>query len=339
MDNGVPHMPVEAARGRGLADRATKAVRVAAIDVGTITALLLVADIDSRGQLSVVADQERRIRLGDGVDATRSVSTEALARLRGALLDYRRRAERLGAERIVVAGTSASRDLRDAAQLGSWVRRETGLNFEILSGEEEALWSFRGAISGLAGLTGSCATLDIGGGSTELVVGNAAGRMAAWQSMDIGSTRLSERFFALQPPSADEVRRARVFVEEMLARCTVDPGSAPLVCASETPRLLSHIAQGEEAVRKEGLPVLYAADVSRWSARLLRMTKQEVLGFDPARMAGREDVFPAAVLILHSIQQHFGRSACMISPRSLRHGLALRAVSGGFSGDACPGGK
>ncbi len=304
--------------------------RIAAIDIGTNTAKILVADVALQGNLQILADEERRIRFGKGVDATGTVPASALARLRRTLLDYRELADRLGAELTVVAGTSASRDVRRSVHLPTWVKAETGLDFDVLTGKQEAVWSFRGALTGLPELTGSCITLDIGGGSTEVVAGRADGTVEAWQSMNVGSTRLTERFLILQPPRPAELRRAEEFIRDMLRRCEVKSGEGPLICASESPRILSSLLHDGDAGRHGGLAILEAADVIRSSGRFLGMSRQEVLALDPPRMQGREDVFPSAVLILAAALRHYRLSRCLISPHSLRHGLVLRAA-GHFS--------
>ncbi len=304
--------------------------RIAAIDIGTNTAKILVADVASNGHLQILADEERRIRFGKGVDATGTVPASALGRLRSTLLDYRALAKRLGAEHTVVAGTSASRDLRRSMRLCEWVKAETGLDFDVLTGKQEAVWSFRGALTGLPDLTGPCVTVDIGGGSTEMVAGHADGTVQAWQSMNVGSTRLTERFLILQPPRPAELRRAEEFIQNMLRHCEVKSGEGPLICASESPRILSSLLNEGNAGGHGGSAVLEAADVIRSSGRLLGMSRQEVLALDPPRMRGREDIFPSAVLILAAVLRHYKLSRCLISPHSLRHGLVLRAA-GQFS--------
>ena len=120
--------------------------RIATIDVGTNTALLLVADI-AANRMVPVYEEQRFVRLGEGVDSTKRISEAAMERLRAALLVYLGVAEEMGAGQIIVGATSASRDAANKAALINFIRRETGLVYEILSGEEEARWSFAGAVS------------------------------------------------------------------------------------------------------------------------------------------------------------------------------------------------
>ncbi len=295
--------------------------RIATVDVGTNTALLLVADLTRCG-LDVVEEQARFVRLGEGVDAARRISAAAMERLRGVLLEYRAIAETLGATQIVVTGTSASRDAENRADLIDYVRRETGLGYEILSGEDEARWSFAGALSATS-LEGTAVAVDIGGGSTEVTLGRKEGRRVSIDfhaSMNVGAVRLTERLFAGQPPSAEGAKRASGEIARALeaARLPSVVG-VPLVGVAGTVSALAAIAGGVE--------VLSRADVRLWSARLLQMTYDEVMALDPSIMRGRADVFPAGVLILDGIMEEIGAGSCLVGSRDLRHGLALRAAA------------
>jgi exopolyphosphatase/guanosine-5'-triphosphate,3'-diphosphate pyrophosphatase len=300
---------------------------IATIDVGTNTALLLVAEIDAEGVLAPVYEARRFVRLGEGVDASRRISAAAMQRLRAALLDYCALARAYEADAIIVGATSASRDAQNKDEVIDFVRRETGLRYEVLSGLEEASWSFRGALSALDDFQGPCAVIDIGGGSTEIVVGDAAGGIAAGHSLDVGSVRLTERYFAGQPPAREAVERAEAFIVHALREAALPLHPAiPLISAAETPLLVALVDRGVSSWDELGRAdvVLAAAAVHRWRERLLTMTYDAVMALDPALLAGRADVFPAAVLLFDTVLRHFGLDACRVSPRSLRHGLALR---------------
>ncbi|MCH8962270.1 MAG: exopolyphosphatase, partial [Bacteroidetes bacterium] len=199
---------------------------------------------------------------------------------------------------------------------------------EILTGMEEATWSFRGALSALDGLDGPCAVIDIGGGSTELVVGETAGRITSRHSLDVGSVRLMERFFANQPPAVPEIERAEAFITRALDDAAIPlDATIPLISAAETPLLLALVDRDVSSWNELGSSTLSARVVHRWRKRLLAMNHDEVLTLNPTLMTGRADVFPAAVLLFDTVLQHFGLSTCRVSPRSLRHGLVLRFVA------------
>lgn len=297
-------------------------MRIATIDVGTNTAKLFVAEA-SGATLRPLATDERYVRLGEGVDATGRVGEKALERLRAALHAFQGVAAEHGAEVVALTGTSAARDAENREAVVAFVRRETGLTFEIITGEEEAMWSFAGAVSAFEDLTSRCVALDIGGGSTEVIVGRADGTVARRRSFDVGTVRLTERYFSAQPPAPEEVAAAAAFAQEVLAEAEV-PAGAPLIGAAGTVTALARGHLGDESAAS-GLPLaLSAAEVHHWRTRLLGLTKDEVTALHPAAMAVRADVFPAGVLILDVFMRQHGFDACHVSPRGLRHGLALR---------------
>lgn len=298
-------------------------MRIAAIDVGTNTALLLIAEWQD-GRLEPLYDEEQFVRLGEGVDATRRVNRAAMMRLRTALLDFRAKAEAWQVSQILVGATSASRDARNQAELRAFVQAETGLPYDILSGNEEALWTFRGAVSAFDDLGPTCAVVDIGGGSTEVVIGPPAGPLHYRRSFAVGSVRMTERFFSAQPPTGEAIADARRTIAIQLTSDLVPlDGTLPLIGAAGTLVMLALVARGTAKREAMGNVVLTRAEVQDWCQRLLRMTRDEVLGLHPL-MAGRADVFPAGVLILEVLMQQYGIGQVRVSPRGLRHGLALR---------------
>lgn len=302
---------------------------LATIDVGTNTALLLVAAWDGHA-LTPLHDARRVVRLGEGVDATGRVSEAAMARLREALLAHRQAAEARSAEQIIVGATSASRDAENQGELVDFVRRETGLDYEILSGEAEARWSFAAAVRAAGDLGGRCAVVDIGGGSTEIALGDAgAGTVGHRRSWQAGTVRLTERYFTSQPPSPEEVAAAEQFVNDLLADAALPlDAQTPLIGTAGTIVSLALVHHGASAWSELGAGpvVLTQDDVRHWRDRLLVASYDEVFALDPDVMAGRADVFPAGVLLLDAVMRAAGAKVCRVSPWGLRHGLALRHV-------------
>jgi exopolyphosphatase/guanosine-5'-triphosphate,3'-diphosphate pyrophosphatase len=298
-------------------------MRIATIDVGTNTALLLIAEWQD-GHFLPRYDEEQFVRLGQGVDATRRVSQEALLRLRTTLLDYRAKAEAWQVAHIFVGATSASRDARNQAALRAFVQNETGLAYHILSGNEEALWTFRGAVSAFDDLDKTCAVVDIGGGSTEIVVGHPKGELQYRRSFAVGAVRMTERFFSTQPPPAQAVAEARRTIALQLTSDLVPlDNTVPLVGAAGTLVMLGQVQRQTTTEAAPDNVVLTHDEVQHWCQRLLQMTRDEVLALHP-RMAGRADVFPTGVLILEVLMHQYGLRQVRVSPRGLRHGLALR---------------
>jgi exopolyphosphatase/guanosine-5'-triphosphate,3'-diphosphate pyrophosphatase len=186
-------------------------MRVAAIDQGTNTTRLLVADIED-GELDEVSKRIEITRLGEGVDARRRLLPVPITRVRNVLTDYRREAEQLGAERILLVATSAVRDAENGEAFLGEIEWSYGFVTQLLSGDEEAELTFRGAADGRIGST---LVIDPGGGSTEFVVGEA-GEIRSRESVDVGSTRLTERFLHTDPPREEELAAAADYVRAAL---------------------------------------------------------------------------------------------------------------------------
>jgi len=304
---------------------------IAAIDVGTNTAKLVVADLSEDGSLNVVADARRFVRLGEGVDKTGCIQPAALARLVLALRDLRGIAEDHDAESIVIGATSASRDAQNGDDLVETVRREVGLDYTILSGQDEAAFAFAGALSSFPHLAGtSCVVVDIGGGSTEIVGGTYGQRALDFGlSVDVGSVRVTERFFTSQPPPASEQGAAEAFVRQELDVFGVPyvPERTMVGAAGTTGSLARmHLRFAEWNERKNDPATLYRSDVQAWRHRLASLTFDEVMALNPKVMKGRADIFLAGMIVLDETMGRLGQDRFFASPRGLRHGIALHAL-------------
>lgn len=201
--------------------------RVAAIDCGTNSIRLLIADIEQGPEGPVLTDVLRRmrvVRLGQGVDATGEFAPEALERTFEAIDEYAALIEEHGASRLRFVATSATRDARNRDEFTAAVKERLGVEPEVVAGDEEAALSFTGAISVAPPAEGTTVlVVDLGGGSTEFVLGGAAGPQAA-RSMDMGCVRLTERFWGQQQPTAEQIVAARAEVNAVLdeAARTID---------------------------------------------------------------------------------------------------------------------
>ncbi|MDN5932636.1 MAG: exopolyphosphatase, partial [Pseudonocardia sp.] len=186
--------------------------RVAAIDCGTNSIRLLVADAGPDGSLRDVHREMRIVRLGQRVDASGVLAPEALERTRLALVDYTAVLRREGTERVRMVATSATRDAANRDDFFGMVRDTLGADAEVISGDEEAGLSFVGAVGDLDAADGPFVVVDVGGGSTELVVGSLVdgkAQVTDARSVDVGSVRITERCLHGDPPTADEVAEAR----------------------------------------------------------------------------------------------------------------------------------
>jgi exopolyphosphatase/guanosine-5'-triphosphate,3'-diphosphate pyrophosphatase len=196
--------------------------RVAAVDCGTNSIRLLIADVGADGHLTDVHREMRIVRLGKGVDATGELNPEAIERTRVALHDYVDRMIDAGVGRVRMVATSATRDARNrddfftmtGVELGRVV---PGAQAEVITGDEEARLSFAGAVGELSSAEGPFVVVDLGGGSTEVVLGDSSGVQEAY-SADIGCVRITERCLHGNPPTGEEVASARFFASQQLAQ-------------------------------------------------------------------------------------------------------------------------
>ncbi|NOV99413.1 exopolyphosphatase [Isoptericola chiayiensis] len=274
--------------------------RVAAVDCGTNSIRLLVADVAPDGTLTELDRRMQIVRLGQGVDRTGELAPEALARTLTASGEYAKIAAELGATRTRFVATSATRDARNRDVFAEGVRATLGVVPEVITGDEEAALSFRGAISGeAASHPGPYLVVDLGGGSTELVHGTTAPDAAV--SMDVGSVRLTERHLHSDPPTATEVDRARADVDAALdaASAVVPLGrTSTLVGLAGSVTSVTAHALGLDAYRREEIngTVLGVPQVLAACEDLLGRTREQRLdlGF---MHPGRADVIGAGALV------------------------------------------
>jgi exopolyphosphatase/guanosine-5'-triphosphate,3'-diphosphate pyrophosphatase len=305
--------------------------RVAAVDLGTNSIRLLVLrGVDGEDETVDLARDMVITRLGQGVDVTGRLDPRALRRTLEVLVRYVRRARALGAERIRVSATSAVRDAANRDDLAGPVLRLTGEPLEVLSGEDEGRISFAGATRGLD-RAGPFLVVDIGGGSTEFVLGSA-GEPTAAMSVQAGSVRLTERFIHSDPPSYEELAAVEDAVAEVLAkvedRIPVHDART-MVAVAGTSTTVQAIALGLPEYDPDLLhrTVLSRADAERVFRLLADMATKERRAI-PVMAPGREDVIPAGAAILVAAMQRWGFAEAVVSETDILDGLARRLLEG-----------
>ncbi|MGX6602692.1 Ppx/GppA phosphatase family protein [Micromonosporaceae bacterium Da 78-11] len=301
-------------------------MRVAAIDCGTNSIRLLIADV-ADGRLVDVARRMEIVRLGEGVDRTGRLSDEALARTRKALIGYAAEIAELGVGRVRMCATSASRDASNAQDFRDMVRGVLGVDPEVITGDEEARLSFVGAVNGLDAEQ-PYLIVDIGGGSTEFVTGSGDVEQAI--SMDIGCVRMTERHLHSDPPTAAEVAAASADITAAVdTALAAVPGreARTLVGLAGSVTTVTALALGlsdYDASRIHHARVGLAA-VAEVSASLLAMTVAQRLA-SPVMHPGRADVIGAGALILRIILERSGQSAVIASEHDILDGIAFSLV-------------
>lgn len=308
-------------------------MKVAVIDIGTNTVLLLVAECVPPATLSPLAYEQRVPRLGAGIDAAKRLDPESMKRVLAVLEEYRTIIRYHAADRITVIGTSAVRDAANRDEFARLIAAHTGFSLEVLSGRDEARWTFRGALSGNPECQ-SATVLDIGGGSTEFTTGDTA---TIWtsQSINIGSVRLTERLLHSDPPLPEELASLQSTIHRALDSVKIpNPPPAPLIAVAGTATTLALLAQEKADF---SLPAVSGYCMSRSAVRsltnyLTRLSTQEILTLGKY-MAGRSDVITAGAIILDEVMERWGWTDVRVSERGVRYGIALREMGGGEEGE------
>jgi exopolyphosphatase/guanosine-5'-triphosphate,3'-diphosphate pyrophosphatase len=309
--------------------------RVAAIDCGTNSVRLLVVEVDAASGLLVdVAREMRIVRLGEGVDATGHLSEAALERTFSAIDEYAGIVERAGVDALRFVATSATRDADNRDVFVAGIRGRLGVEPEVISGAEEAALSFAGATSDLdiATATPPCLVVDIGGGSTEFVMGEPGRQPTASASVDVGCVRMTERHFVTDPPWPAEVAAARDDIDAAIRRAAETVPlrrAASLVGLAGSVTTVAALALGlweYDSSRIHG-SVIAAADVHRVCEELLYSTREKRAA-NPVIHPGRLDVIAAGSLVLSAVVAYTGVPEILVSEHDILDGIAASIADG-----------
>ena len=299
-------------------------MRVAAIDCGTNSIRLLIADVESNKLREVVRDMEV-VRLGQGVDKTGEFHPDAIARTLEAVDKYAAEIARRGVEKIRFCATSATRDATNRALFIDGVRERLGIDVEVITGIEEAELSFIGAIQELDPKSGPFLVVDIGGGSTEFVFGNTT--VEAAKSVNIGCVRMSERHFASDPATPEQIEAARADIQAAIAHAAE---VVPITMA----KTLVAVAGTATTVAAAALDLpeydRYAIHLSRISAKqthdaatmFATKTREQRLSLGYMH-PGRVDVIAAGSLVLSEIMKATGATEFVASESDILDGMAF----------------
>jgi len=294
--------------------------RVAAVDLGTNSSRLLVADVEG-DRLDEVVRLLTITRLGEGVDKRRRLLPLPITRVRNCLTEYRRELERHGVTQTLAIATSAVRDAENGEAFLGEIEWSYGFTTQLLSGTEEAAMMIRGVTAGRSPLD-DVLVVDIGGGSTELVVA-ADGEVASAASLDIGCVRVTERFLGSDPPSRPELAAASAYVRSLLP--PLEAGSAIGVAGTVTTLATLDLGDaGYDPARTHGHRISLAA-VEEQLERLAAMSTQERLAV-PGLEPGRAPVIVAGVVVLREVMTTYGLSEIEVSERDILHGAAFAAA-------------
>lgn len=300
-------------------------MRAAAVDIGTNSVRLLIAETDGPGGFQTLDRQSRVVRLGQGVDRTGRLAEEAIKRTVAAVADYVAAWRDAGVRQVRISATSAARDAENAATFSTAIHTVAGVGPEVLSGEDEGRLAFAGATADMDPGVGPFVVLDIGGGSTEMVIGQVS--VERQTSRQLGSVRLTERVLTDDPPSSAQIEEAGGVIAvqlEAMGRLVAPDRASTLIAVAGTATTLAAVHGGLDDYvdgRVHGW-TMTAAQVRALAERLLGSSAADI-GRLGAVQQGREDVLAAGAMILSAVIDRFDFPEVVISEADALDGMVL----------------
>jgi exopolyphosphatase / guanosine-5'-triphosphate,3'-diphosphate pyrophosphatase len=300
-------------------------MRIASLDIGTNTILMLIADVLPDGSMKVIRDEHTIARLGRGVDTSGRIQPETFERCRAIIHHLLLIAQETNVQHIYACGTSALRDALNKAEFIEYIRKTTHVTIEVIPGEVEARLSFQGTIFDRIqdNASAEIAVLDIGGGSTELITGSGL-HVTSATSMDMGSVRLTERFLATHPPSDISLINAIEYIHATLRTLTPLEPSAQLLGVAGTVTTLAAIEM--QLVEFSAVDIdnyiLTMSVIERILNKLKSLDLKQIHAI-PQIHPLRADIILAGVLILKECMTALKKTEIRVSTKGLRYGLLL----------------
>lgn len=298
-----------------------------AIDIGTNTVLLLIAESSNR-KIKVIHEEQRIPRLGKQVDENRLLHPDSIDRVLKALLDYKSIIETNyhEVESVIVTATSAVRDAKNRDTFIQKVKAETGFDIKLIEGVLEAEYTFNGALCMLDSFVGDQIVIDIGGGSTEIAVGSE-NEIRDVHSFDMGSVRFTERYIGHPPIKKVNLERAKTDINKLLEdrKFNIDANQSRLVGVAGTVTTLACL----DLQLKEYDALIvnnYELSIERiqyWIEHFSSLTSAEIMNINPSILKGRADIIIAGLLILHEFMRFYDFRIVVVSTGGIRAGALL----------------
>jgi exopolyphosphatase / guanosine-5'-triphosphate,3'-diphosphate pyrophosphatase len=300
-------------------------MKIATIDIGTNTILLLIADFEIEDIRTLVYEQ-RTPRIGKNIDADGIIGKPAFARVIDVFKEYKTIIKKFKPEKTVAFGTSALREASNKDEFVKFIKAETTLDVEILDGKDEAFWGYRGATSGIK-CDKKMVVIDIGGGSTEISEGTSK-EVDCVNSLNVGAVRISERFFRNNPPTSTEIQLASDFIKNTITKLPpCDFSEATLIGVAGTPTTLASIDQGIlnfDVNRITGYK-LTIENIEKIFHKFCKMRTEEIRALSETT-EGRADIITAGTLILLEFMKIGGFTELIVSERGVRYGIGIREL-------------
>jgi exopolyphosphatase/guanosine-5'-triphosphate,3'-diphosphate pyrophosphatase len=297
---------------------------VASIDIGTNTVILLIAEV--QGNKIIPLYNEQLIpRIGKGLSPGKSIAPEKKNELMGILAEYKKKIDKFNCKRIIAAATNAFRIAANGNQIAKEIKERLNIDIKIVSGEEEAMLSFLGAVSGFA-LQKNVVVIDIGGGSSELIFGKG-NEIFFKKSFPVGVVSSSEEFFMHDPPLQKEVDRLEAQLKKTFSNVLKENFIPEIAIAiAGTPTTLACIRKGLSEFNEEAIEgsFLTSDDLGKLIKGISRLKKDEILSVYKSVVKGREDVLLAGSIILFKIMNLLKLSKVIVSTKGIRYGAILQ---------------
>lgn len=300
-------------------------MRVAALDLGTNTFLCLIAEVSNGKIEKVISDQVQVVRLGQGVNESKKFHPDALARADATLAEFSKVIQKYKPERILAMATSAARDVTNADELFV-IAKKHNIPLQIIPGDKEASITYLGAISSEKDSSKTRLIVDVGGGSTEFILGKGE-EIIAGQSLNLGCVRLTEKFQLLTPCGVQKIEEVRTFVSTQLE--TLFKMSSihidEILAVAGTPTELIRIELGNFDAEKINGSILSKEKLDHWINTFSQHSKQEIIDKFSVH-PGRADVILVGAIILFETLKRFKKQNMTVSTRGVRFGIALEVA-------------
>ncbi len=297
-------------------------MKVASIDIGSNTVLLLIADV-TNSKIIPIVNEYRIPRISTGLSKSGIISDESISKLFEILAEYKSIIKKHNCNKIIVNGTQALRVAKNSTNILTEIKNRFGFNLNIIPGETEALYSFKGAISSF--FNGNYAMIDIGGASTEIVLGNK-NEIFFKKSFPIGVVVSKENYLKTNPPTNNELNNFNKKLDEIFNELIqIDFSNSSVISVAGTPTTLSALKQGlaEYSDAKIEKSILTKSDLEYYILEFQKSTYDEIKTQFSPMVTGREDVILAGTIILHHLLNVLNKDKLAVSGRGLRYGAIL----------------
>ncbi|QDK43714.1 Ppx/GppA family phosphatase [Bdellovibrio sp. ZAP7] len=303
-------------------------MKVAALDLGTNTFLCLIAEGDKNGITKVHKDLVEVVRLGQDVDKTGELHPEALIRAKKCLTEFKKEIDKHNVDKILAMATSAARDARNGQDLFN-IGKELGIPIEVIPGEDEARISYQGATGGVIDPTKTNLVIDVGGGSTEFIVGHGE-KILFGESLNMGGVRLTERFVTQQPVPQNEQAKLNVYIDEQLQKILPELRKNKLdqiLAVAGTPTSIVAIEVGGFDEKKVDNYFVTKERLEYWVNVFAQTSVEEKRS--KYQLGGRADIIFAGASILLNTVKALGMAGMVVSTKGVRYGVALEMLRSG----------